>query len=55
MQIIGKNTKIDISGHKATVVRIDKGGVVCQLEGKERREVVLDFDKIETALKDAQE
>jgi len=49
MQIIGKNTKIDISGHKATVIRIGKGGVICQLEG-DPREITVDFDKIETAL-----
>lgn len=48
MQLLGKNTRIDISGHKATVVRIEKGGVVCQLEGN--REVTIDFDQFETAL-----
>jgi hypothetical protein len=50
MHIIGKNTKIDISGHKATVMRVSKEGVVCQLDGKEKREFVVGFDTIETAL-----
>lgn len=50
MQIIGKNTKIDISGHKATVMRVSREGVVCQLDGKEKREFVVGFDTIETAL-----
>jgi hypothetical protein len=50
MQIIGKGTKIDISGHKATVLRINKEGVVCKLEGK-NKEFVIEFDKIENAIK----